>query len=150
MHGGTSKRGADHHNFKTGKYSSVMPAGLLSRYEALLADSELMELRDEIAVISAAITLVIKQLPDDLDTEKSIPKVNEIFGKLSALIDDKRRLVDSEAKRLLASGQMVTSEQLFTLIHALLAIIENNVQSAAERQAIGADVQLLIDRGSLQ
>lgn len=57
-HGGPSRSGSAHPNFKHGRHSKWLPAHLLATYEAGLADPELLALKDEIAVIDARIAEV--------------------------------------------------------------------------------------------
>jgi len=53
VHGGKSLSGVASPSFKTGKYSKYLPARLMERYNDALADNNLLELRDQIAVVDA-------------------------------------------------------------------------------------------------
>lgn len=57
MHSGTKDRmrGINAPNLKTGLYSADLPTRLLGRYEALMEDDTLLSLRNDIALIGAAI-----------------------------------------------------------------------------------------------
>jgi hypothetical protein len=71
MHGGTSKRGVEHHNFKHGRYTRAIPDHLSQRYRASLKDSERHDLRDEIAVAEAKVADCLYRMsvdPGDSDT----------------------------------------------------------------------------------
>lgn len=53
MHGGTSLRGVASKTFRTGRYSKDIPTRLASRYRQALADPQLLELRDELALMQS-------------------------------------------------------------------------------------------------
>jgi hypothetical protein len=53
LHGGKSKRGIHHYNFKTGKYCDVMPDHLVEHYEKLMEDGDLLSLREDIVVMTS-------------------------------------------------------------------------------------------------
>jgi hypothetical protein len=55
MHGGKTPRGISNPNTKTGRYSADLPTRLLGRYEDLMTDDTLLSLRNDIALLSAAI-----------------------------------------------------------------------------------------------
>jgi len=50
-HGGLSRRGILAPNFKTGRYSKDLPTRLIANYEASLSDSELLSIRESIALL---------------------------------------------------------------------------------------------------
>lgn len=52
QHGGKSLAGPASPSFKHGRYSKYLPRDLQGRYEAALADPDLLALNDEIAVVS--------------------------------------------------------------------------------------------------
>ncbi len=53
MHGGTSLAGLASPQFKTGRYSKHLPERLLERYQEAQDDTELLALREEIALVDA-------------------------------------------------------------------------------------------------
>lgn len=61
-HGGKSRAGLAAPAFKTGRYSKYLPARLLDRYEAALADDTLLELREEIALLDARLVDLLSRV----------------------------------------------------------------------------------------
>lgn len=55
-HGGASLKGIAHPNFKHGGNSKYMPARLLERYQRSLDDPNLIELRDQMALLDARLS----------------------------------------------------------------------------------------------
>lgn len=53
MHGGKSLVGAAVHTYKDGRYSKLLPARLVSNYERAAHDSDLLVLREDIALVDA-------------------------------------------------------------------------------------------------
>jgi hypothetical protein len=70
MHGGAALSGMALPQFKTGRYSKVLPTRLLDRYHEALADRDLLALTDEIAVVNARLGELIGQLDSGGQTEK--------------------------------------------------------------------------------
>jgi hypothetical protein len=60
------------------------------------------------------------------------------------LLEQRRRLVDSETRRLAASHDILTSEQAMTLMAQMVAIIQRHVPDRAVLGAIAHDVQGLV------
>jgi hypothetical protein len=78
MHGGRSPRGLASLLTKTGRYSRDLPTRVAARYEAALADPQLLSVRDDIALLQAAITDVmaeIQQAETSLDFEAILGSV---------------------------------------------------------------------------
>lgn len=74
MHGGTSRVGNMHPNFKTGRYSSELPVRLAARYEESLNDSEMLSLKSEIALVDAR----LQELLSNVDEGGATPIFKEI------------------------------------------------------------------------
>lgn len=89
MHGGKSKRGAEHGQFKTGKYSKYMPKELLSVYGEMKDDPQLLSLRSEIALMDALLSSLLPKL----DTGES----GESWDKVKDLVKTARRGYKSES-----------------------------------------------------
>src|SRR5690606_3084472 len=62
LHGGLTPAGASHYNFKTGRYSKVLPARLRERYEEAAADPELLALREDIALLDSRLDDLLKRV----------------------------------------------------------------------------------------
>ena len=62
MHGGMTPSGPASPQYRTGRYSKVLPARLAGRYEEALANPDLLALRDDIAVIDARLAEMLGDL----------------------------------------------------------------------------------------
>jgi hypothetical protein len=68
-------------NIRTGRYSKDLPTNMLGRYEEMRADRELLQLRDDIAVISAQIgerLAEVKEAEANPDLERIVEQVEDI------------------------------------------------------------------------
>lgn len=65
---------------------------------------------------------------------------NEVYG----VLEQRRKLVESERKRLIDMQQVITSERAMLLISALVSIIQTHVSDRHTLAAISADVGKLI------
>src|SRR3954468_19066271 len=64
LHGGRTPRGLANANTVSGRYSKDLPTRVLGRYEAALADPELLSVRDDIAFLQGAITDLMAELKE--------------------------------------------------------------------------------------
>lgn len=65
---------------------------------------------------------------------------NEVYN----VLEQRRKLVESERKRLIEMQQVITSERAMLLISALVGIVQNHVTDSSTLAAISADVGKLI------
>lgn len=138
-HGGKSPKGLAHPSTKSGRYSKHLPARLAERYEAALNDPDLISLRDEIALTDADIgrllALVDDEMPDGLDAKEErmwqrAQRQNR--AEIHQLIESRRKLVETERRRLVDLQQMMTVEQAMVL----LAAVESVVNAHVDRQTM--------------
>lgn len=162
MHGGNSPRGIAHPSTKHGRYSKDIPAQLLTRYQEGVADKDLLNLSDEIALIEARIGELLshittqetggswKHLKDLFEKlhqaaeEKNgvlmIRLIDEmephlmaghkeymVWGEITFAIEARRKLVDTERKRLVDMNQFVTVKDAMLLASALSDVVRRNV-----------------------
>ncbi len=128
-HGGKTPVGAAAPAFKHGRYSKYLPKRWLERYEAALANPDLLALKDEIALID----LRIADLVEGATTPE---KQAAVWPDLLAAIERRRRLTETEQQRLLAMQQAVTGEQAMIFVQAVASIVAEEVTDPAVRQAI--------------
>jgi hypothetical protein len=62
MHGGRSLAGVAHPNYKTGRYSSYVPQRLLPGFARQMRDPELLQQREEIALVDAFVFDALKAM----------------------------------------------------------------------------------------
>lgn len=70
------------------------------------------------------------------------------WSEIQALLDQRRKLVESERKRLVEAQQLITSEQAMTLVSALLDSVRRNVPDRSALSAIQAEFISLVNRGN--
>lgn len=66
------------------------------------------------------------------------------WSNLLIILDQRRRLVESEQKRLVAMEQMITSEQAMMLIAGILDSLKQNIKDRHVLNAINADLMRLV------
>lgn len=64
LHGGASLRGEAHPNFKTGRYSKVIPTHLREAYERSINDEKLTRLVEQLALCDVREQELVEQLPE--------------------------------------------------------------------------------------
>ena len=139
-HGGRTPRGVASPHFKTGRYSRSLPGHLLAAYEEALRDPRLLSLRDEAALIDAMINELLSQIDDDTPESKE----RRIFRQVRRLIDQRRRLVETEVQHIVLAREIVTAEEMRALLQAMVAIVIRYVPDPNDRQAIAEEVHALI------
>lgn len=65
------------------------------------------------------------------------------FGKA---VDQRRRLIESEHKRAVAMGQMMTAEAVLTLMDAIMNVINSEVREPERKAALALGIMKLIDK----
>lgn len=147
MHNGKAVAGIASPTFRHGRYSKAIPARLLDAYHNAVTDTELLSLRDDIGLVDALLTDALGRLDPDK------PVKVEALLELQSLIEQRRKLVESEQKRLIAMQSVITSEQAMTLIAAVQASIRQRAldllspeDAKALLRAVAADMQGLVNR----
>lgn len=135
LHGGLTPIGPAHGAFKHGRYSKFLPVRFLARYEEALADDRLVELRDEIAILDLRLTVLVRKV----GTAKS----GEVWKELVDLFEQRRKLAESERKRMVEMQQMMTLQQGQAFLAAVVDSIRRNVSDRKALGAISADIARL-------
>lgn len=66
------------------------------------------------------------------------------WGEIAAVLDQRRRLVESERKRLTEMQQMITAERAMVLLNAVVGVIQTHVHDRTTLAAISTDIQRLV------
>ena len=162
VHGGKSLSGAAHPNFKTGKYSSVLPKRMSEAYEASQTDEMLLALTHEIHLLDARLADLLAKVDSGEsgtvwqrltaanaelnrartanDNDQIVATIREIQGLISRgshdsaawaaverVVQQRRRLVESERKRAVELGTIMTSAQAMVAFHRLFVVIREVV-----------------------
>jgi len=120
-------------HFRHGRWSKDLPIQLAQRYEAARQDEELLSLRDEIALVDAQIGAALT--PSENKTEELV---------LGRLIEQRRRLVESENKHQVLAGRMLAIDQALALAGALAATVRKHVQDPKTLESIQRDLERLL------
>ena len=183
LHGGLSRGGIASASFKTGRYSKYVPGRLLERYQQSVDDPELLNMRQDIALLDARLSDLLQRV-DTGEAQKlweearkcrdeamrymnnedyggvvlALEKLDRAIGdgladydawnEVQSLLDQRRKLVEAEQKRLVAMQQMITAEQAMTFATALLEAVRKNVTDRAAITAIQAEFIRLATVGS--
>lgn len=73
------------------------------------------------------------------------PSLNdfEAWDQISTLLEQRRKLVESQRKRLIEAQQVITAEQAMTFVAAVLDSVKRNVTDKAALQMISFDIAKL-------
>lgn len=94
----------------------------------------------------------VKQQKTAVQLDALIKKGNDDYqawNEIQDTIEQRRRLVESERKRLVEAQQYVTAVQAMTLIGNVLAIIKDNVTDRQTLQAISTGINQLVSRADV-
>lgn len=179
IHGGKSASGAASATFKHGRYSKDLPTRLAQRYHEAQADSELLELREEIALVDSRLADLLLRVDSGeaghwwkelkriygeyqeavgkSDVATMSKRLAELGGSIQSgtsdyhawgevynVIEQRRKLVESERKRMVELGQMISAAAAMVLIARLTEVIQTHVTDKRALAAIAADVGKLI------
>lgn len=70
------------------------------------------------------------------------------WGEIGELIEQRRKLVESEQKRLVAMNQMITAERAMLLFGAFAGILRKHVTDPQTLSAISSELGSLLNRGA--
>jgi hypothetical protein len=140
VHGGATPRGLSSPHFKHGRYSTALPERLAATYEAALRDPELLDLRDEIALIDVRTT-------EMFGAAENIPVD---WNEIRASMEQRRRLCETEQKRMLAMRQLLTTEQVMLIVTTLLSAVRVHVHDRETLGRISDDFAKTLDRPGLR
>jgi len=169
QHGGKTPMGRASSNFKHGRYSKYMPAGMRERYFESINEPSVLELIDEIGIIDSRIADRLTALEEKTDVSSStwrtvrtlwrtfmghirsgnqegqqelLRQLNEVitsgsqqadvWDDLLNLVESRRKLVDSEGRRMEVKANIVTVEQAFYLVSATIDALKEVVYRYAD------------------
>lgn len=183
IHGGKTPRGLALPQTKHGRHSKDIPTRLIADYEAALADTELIAVREELAMLVAREADLLRRVDtgeagehwgammsawadykaahrsgDDTLMASSETRLwaamdagskdYEAWGEYLNVVERRRRLVETERKRLSEIQQAITNERAMMLAAALLDSVKRHVNDRATLAAIGADFhQIYLNAG---
>lgn len=129
LHGGNSLIGSEAGRFKHGRRSKYLVGQPLERFQEAMADKSLMHIRQDVALVETLITAATLKLPKD-----GRPPTKDQEERLLALVDQRRRLIESEARRMQQLQQMITVAQFTTAMKAVAEVIREFVTDDGKRR----------------
>ena len=116
-----------------------MPARLLERFEATLADPDLLSLRAEIGLVDARLAGLVAGVDGDE------PAGAPAWGEVADLLLRRARLVESERKRLVEANLLIPTAQVAALLSAVKEIILKHAPDPEAQRAISREIERLLD-----
>jgi hypothetical protein len=134
IHGGRTKHGRDHYNYKHGGRSLYVPKHLRAAFEASMGDGQRLSLAAEIAMLDARLQQLYGELSGK--AEDSI-----VWREIGLQLDRRGRLVDLETRHMRDLGGMVPVDQLFMLVDSLADIISREIANPEERARVASAIE---------
>jgi len=136
MHGGATPRGVNHPSWKGRGYSKDLPTQLRDRFAASVEDPHLSSCRSELALIDARLGAVFQ---DGVSTREDWAQV---FG----LVDLRRKVANSEARREAMLQTHLTMDQARALIGCVVEVVLQEPDDVRQR-VLGRLQRLMAERG---
>jgi hypothetical protein len=134
FHGGKTPVGSAAPGFKHGRYSKVLPTVMAEHYQRAKDDHQWMSLREEIALVDARIGEVLAGAAAAKST-----RPQPIWEAIGPLMEQRRKLIETESRRVKDLHDMITRERAYTLIAALADAVRRHVPDRNQLAAINAD-----------
>jgi hypothetical protein len=132
-------------SFRNGRHSKQLPGRLLERYTQALQDRTLLELRDEIAVLDARLSELLSQLDPDAPAPNRREQDRALWTEIRETMERRRRLTESERRRLVQMQQMMSVEQAMVFVAALADIARKYVPDREALAAMTRDLAALLE-----
>ena len=101
-----------------------------------MADETLLEQRSEIALLDVRIDEVVRAV--------DARRASVVWDDLCRLLDQRRKLVESERRRMVEMHQMLTTEEAMTLLAAVVDSLRRHVVDRKVLAAVSADLTRLV------
>jgi len=108
IHGGKTPRGLDSPNTKTGRYSKDLPTRLMARYLEGQNDPDLLDLREEVALIDARIGDLLERVDTGEAGANWRRVASEVERGQQAIQDYRSAVVSQDAKKMASGFKEVT------------------------------------------
>lgn len=82
----------------------------------------------------------------DKDDSKDIDESKDVYRKIQPMIEQRRKLVQTESKRLRDLSQNLTIEQAMGIIHLLAGIVKRHVTDPKQLEAIATELTEAVAR----
>lgn len=139
-HGGLTPVGPASPHFKHGRHSVLLREikGMGEHYERALADPNLLALDAEIALTDARISAVLEKVKGPRAS------IDGVWPQVENLMEQRRKLVDTESKRLKDLHAMVSVDRVMLIVSYLADSVKKHVKDPAVQTAIFTDMRRLL------
>jgi hypothetical protein len=101
-----------------------------------------MSLRDEIALTDVMIGETLSLITEDMPWAKE----RKVFNQVRQLVEQRRKLVDSEVRHIVLAREVMTTDEAMALVRAMVAIVITYLPNAQDQAAIIEDLHALLSR----
>lgn len=146
MHGGPTPIGPASPHFVTGRHSLLVKEikGFGTHYERALADPDLLRLDGEVALLDARIADLLERVSKAKGAQQTI---DGIWPQLEALIEQRRKTVDTEAKRLKDLHAMISVDRVMALVAYVTDTVRRHVTDRDALTGIFTDLRKILRPG---
>lgn len=139
-HGGATPIGPANANFIHGRHSKMLKdvKGLGAHYDRALEDPDLLRLDAEIALIDARLLSLLEKV------KGPNASIDGIWPQIDALIESRRKVVDTESKRLKDLHAMLSVDRVLLIIRYLQDAVRKHVKDPAEQTAVFEEIRRLL------
>ncbi len=124
FHGGLSPLGPAAASRTSGRYSRYLSSQLSERHQELLDESTLLELREEIALVSRHLGEIEERLADP---GLSVQERAQLWARQERLFELRRQLNESEVRRLQVQQVLVPRTQVLALVQQMGAVLREEL-----------------------
>lgn len=144
FHGGMTPVGPASPHFKHGRHSVLLKdiKGLGQHYERALADPDLLRLDAEIALTDARIGDLLERVSGS--KRQAGVTIDGLWPQLENLIENRRKLVDTESKRMKDLHAMVSVDRVMLIVSYLADSVKKHVRDRDVQTAILNDLRRLL------
>lgn len=144
MHNGFPAMGPANHSFKHGRHSKLMKEipGLSAHYERALADPDLLRLDGEVALVDARLFELLERASKS--KKEQAETIDRLWPQIDALLETRRKLVDTESKRLKDLHAMVSVDRVMMLVAYVSDSVKRHVTDRTALANIFADLRKIL------
>lgn len=143
VHGGATPSGPASPHFRHGRHSVVTKefSAFNAHYQRALADPDLLALDSEIAMIDARIGDLMERTSKAKGDQKTL---DGMWPQLENLFEQRRKLVDTESKRLKDLHAMVSVDRVMALVAYVSDAVKRHVTDPKILSAIFMDLRKVL------
>lgn len=155
VHGGATPVGLAHPSTKHGFYSQFLPRGLAQCFEASVDDPDKYKLTNEIALADTRVMDLLMNLKAAHDEYESQPdnqkfldqkQISKIWQEIGEFQEHRRKLVESERKRMIESHSVITGERMAFIMEYIIKIVVETVTDKKEIAIISRKLGAILNQ----